>query len=465
MSAPRAANTKAGRLDAWEARLNAVNLVVPPRRVITPPFGPQEAEVVRALERFKALATSEGPFLPYVIVRNNGAPEGTGEGKSIPIKLDASPKQVIDLMERVQHSDTHAKGVLLMPFVGQRIMDDDRVYREVFAPLFGGIAYTAPCTERGNAVIEWAYGHPAKVMRGGGHYAAFNAENLEQQANVDLFGKTREPHALNRFFDYGLKIDRVFKGGDFIDDTARGGRHFLKNIFEAVLALGEHGKVYLEWGLTAIGSQMQAFAFQASEFSGTLSGIPTWMHTALRDFRKLVIESGEDVSDLDALKARYEQAVADPRVVAAGFDLVGKERREFDTLLWHFDTDELYTCEEKKALLALSTHSRTNMLALYHGVQPVEETVGGVVELLSGRKQDTFKAHMHGFCSSRGILGLGGVERMDHKLYALLPPGKKYYENEPLVLKGKFVLEVDETIPFGTMRVERIDSFKRVGRN
>ena len=110
--------TKASKLAQFRTRLRIRGFEVPSFSVVRSPFVSKTAQIEGAMEAFKRISNPEGPFLPYLMVRNNGRSEGTGEGKSLPVSLKSPIHDIMHVMQKVLESDSNARGVILQPFVG-----------------------------------------------------------------------------------------------------------------------------------------------------------------------------------------------------------------------------------------------------------------------------------------------------------------------------------------------------------
>ncbi len=400
------------------------------------------------------------------MVRNNGRPEGTGEGKSIPVALDDQLFTIADAIGVVQDSDPKSKGAILQPFVGQFLFDDKD--GKHYAPIFSGIAYTAKASERGNVVLEWVFGHPKAAVVGQGRYIAFNEQNWEQELGDDTF-----------FYKQSMKDSWALEDSDGLRGRSVGIRpiaggwqnkmttfinreEVFSKIPVSILNFGEHGAFYLEWAATCIKSKTRLFALQVAETEHRIAGIPTWLKDALDNMSGMIQDALFDTPvQIEALNA-YRKAVEDPQVIAAGFDVVGRGKLEFEKMVWMPNVRSLNRCHLRSAwtLAFNGKHTTAKLLTSY---DYDKESLAGIVEIVSSRKErQTFRGHMHGFCTTRGILGLGGIENMGHKLYASYPEKFAGTKHENLLIKGKFVLEVDEGMPFGTLRVERVDSVQKL---
>ena len=341
-------------------------------------------------------------------------------------------------------------------------------------PILGGIAYTAKSSERGNAIVEWVVGHPAKAVKGEGNYVAYNQETMHTESrgcnchNADrsVFSlmDRKERDGQRVIIEKGLPWDNRI---EVIEETRSNAmRAVFERLFTNVLRLDELGPFYLEWAITHIHGQTRIFALQASEFAGKLAGLPTWIETALRNFDNLLAETGSGSEDLECLKRHYGQAVEDPRAIVVGFDVAGKGRKEFHTMLWRLNIRDVSLVGkgfgEGPILLALDT-SATEMCIIANDGRRNGLDIGGIVELYSRRALGTFRAHMGGYCRVNSILGLGHFRGINHKLDAVFPGQYARYDGKSnLLIRGKFVLEVDESRPFGMLKVERVDKVEEL---
>ena len=63
-----------------------------------------------------------------------------------------------------------------------------------------------------------------------------------------------------------------------------------------------------------------------------------------------------------------------------------------------------------------------------------------------------------------GMLGLGGDVYLQSNLESHYPSTVNLNKlaTKNLLIRGKFILEVDQSVPFGVLRVERIDEVKEL---
>ena len=446
--------TKAGELLRLTPELAKAGFRRVPFGLIKPPFEPKLDDIRVMMQVMKAYSKPDGPFLPYVMFRNNGRPEGTGEGRSEPDCFGHGGRHYLWRLNDIQKSDANAKGVIMQPFVGQKLFELDEA-TSLCGPHLSGIAYTKAATERGNAIVEWVYGHPAGAVAGYGNYVAFDENSIGSESdNLKIYSKDKMIFALkdcNRGSnDRKVEIaqEKISEGiGHGINDVA-----LLGKVMEAVLRFGENGAYYLEWALTKIAGNASLFALQASEFSGKLAGLPTWMHTALQNFGVHDKERLNDDADLRRLKRLYEEAVGDPAVLAAGFDTVGTGKKTFSRLAWKPLDNELMYLPSEPFIIAYTMDISPQTVIKEVMERDLND---GFVELSRIAAHNPLRGHAAGYGLSHDVLGLGGVEDMSHKLEAIVPEGFQRYGNA--IIEGKFVLEVDSRIPFGTLRVERVD--------
>ncbi len=472
-SASAAKATKASKLRDYEARANKAGWIVPPFEVLSRNL--KEEDITRVFGKFKSICHSDGPLGNWVFIRNNGKPQGTGEGVSRIVRLDLSEKLVKVLANRVIKSDPQAEGVMFQPVVGQSF----HIYYW-FTPFVSGIAYTPECSERKNAIVEWVYGHPALAVEGGGRYVAFNKKTLKEEVEyIDLSMQDnikvvalREPEFFpgysfgNEFAS--LRTDKHARMG-FLEEMFReiveneGKRELFKKLFEAVLKIGEHGPLYLEWAATSIYGQVKLFALQISEFEGKLAGLPTLMAGKLLE---LVRDAQlPENTEFRNLKALYGKAVEDPHVFAVGFDVVGKHKKEFDTMIWmpngkQLKRGDIFLASTSLLVWDCGPVTTRDILSDQFGKGMM---VGGIVEWTAQAGDvHPFRGHFGEYCRRHSIPGLGNIQRMEDKLYALFPSGFKEGPKHWLLIKGKFVLEVDESIPFGTLKVLEVKDVRKL---
>lgn len=463
--------TKGGELIRLTGKLAQAGFTVPPTKIFAPPFDSKRQEIMGTIQSYKDNFELQGPYAYGLMVRNNGSPRGTGEGCSQLVCFEyCDSDSVIRLMDGIQRSDRNAQGVILQPAVGQLMGVPSNQY---YLPILSGIAYAASATERGNAIVEWVPGSPVYAVNGLGNYVAFNKETMEDEMGYTDFSKWKGPKKNSMGYS-DICLDYIFRdidsggfyggGGTYITHTIREldklGRSeqktILKKLFESVLALEE--PFYLEWAMTYIAGKIDLFALQIAEFGGKLAGLPTWLHDELHDMSRLLRSVNANSKALENLKALFSQALEDKQTIAAGFDVVGKGKQEFETVLWKPSLMDSKMSSSESTLLVLGNDILLRIFMAH--ISPSK--MGGIVEIDSARGGDTFRGHMRGFCEEHNLLGLGEVKNMDEKLLALLPEkyahfwGDMIKSKSRLLIKGKFVLDVDEGIPFGTLKVEQI---------
>ncbi|MDD5337533.1 MAG: hypothetical protein PHS02_03560 [Candidatus ainarchaeum sp.] len=463
-------NTKYGELCRFRRQLREAGFIIPPKALIRSGYDSELGRKMlqRKLGRLKTLSTPEGPFLPYLMLRNNGDPKGTGKGDSLLTPLDASLEAVINTIALVQHSDPEARGVILQSFVGQFMLKNERE-GTCFAPFLSGIAYTPEATERKNAIIEWVFGHPASAVRGAGNYLAFNDQNIEGElASTQFYGEDKQTSLLMDQRDSGGRIeisthfDEILWMNQAANIPIPKVKELMGKVAAGVMAFKQ--ALYLEWALTYIKDEPLLFALQVSEVINKLAGLPTRMHNVLHRLPDLMSQACVRTasSDMENFKKRYMQALENPQVIAAGFDIAGKDRQEFTKMVWLPDITDLKDAFGEEPFVLALDRRITVQKVLQHQVESCG--LRGIVEIdCIERTSSTFRGHVHGFCGTEDILGLSGVENMSHKLSPLLPKEYEAYKGlSELRITGKFVLKVDETVPFGTLTVKRIDGVKKL---
>ena len=452
--------TKGGELIRLAPALANAGFRRVPSTIISPPFDKEEIRVKTTV--LKAYTRKDGPFLPYLMLRNNGAPTGTGRGMSVPVHLDEKDTVISRRLHEIMESDKEAAGVLMQPFVGQMLFQENDGLK-IIAPLLSGIAYTQKATERGNAIMEWCYGHPKKAVKGAGKYIAFNPENMISEAEAQniveatrgiySLGDPRQGYSgqnLGLIFQEAEKWDRPYEDYDLME-----------KVMESIWKLGKTGAYYIEWAMTQADGAARLFALQVAEVDEKLAGVPTKAYEALKRFDFKLECTGVEAQDLEMLKKLYEQALLDPEVIAVSFDIVGKGKREFGNMVWTPDERQLRKMPDAPLVLAYG-----------EGVEPLKahliardrKQLTGLVELNKREVHiNTFRGHMHGDANFAKIFGMGSTVNMADKLDAFLPMEWRGGVNlSNTLIRGKFMLEVDETLPFGTLRIERIDSVERL---
>ncbi|MCX6771283.1 MAG: hypothetical protein NTX79_04465 [Candidatus Micrarchaeota archaeon] len=455
-------NTKGGKLLEWTPRLERLGIIVPPTKIAGSPFDIPMAQA--HLNAFGRIARGQGPYLPYAMLRDNGEPEGTGSGRSVPTHLDLQGDELQDALAMIAQSNPKANGVILQPFVGQPLFKDE-FYGMCYGPIISGVAYTQEATERKNAFVRLVYGHPSKAVEGEGVYVAFNQSNYKGEASKDYY-PIFESDPISVLVDKpywcetrNARIELVQKSNR--DNQLFGGYHhpkdeFFEEIFRNVIALGQYGPLYIEFALTCVNEKMSFMCLQICEFRDKLAGLPTEIQHSLEHFGKTKGKASVGGADEELLKELYNGAVHDKNVIAAGFDVAGKGNREFAEIIWR-PRNEYYKdmAFEKPPLVVYDTDDFGT-----RGAAGFEN--GGLVEWIRARGMHTFDVHRGGYCRVRNIIGMGSVERMPYKLQEISKL-RVDAAKVSLLIKGKAALEVDASIPFGTLRIERIDSVEPLG--
>ena len=468
--------TKGGELIRLKRELARAGFSVPPFRIIQPPFEAKHGEIEATRAHFRKMTSNKGPFPRGLMVRNNGSPCGTGKGYSGLLLLDEPLERIAEVANYSQESDKDAQGVILQLPVGQPM--GNRRYQH-FLPILSGIAYTTPSSARGNAEVQWVPGHAAGAVAGLGEYVAFNEERMRyEMRRVDLLG-WKEPSMRDNkspcisYLTYDCVRDKYNYGGgtwtistkmelDEMGPELRAA--LLERLFTGVLKIGKEGPLYLEWAMTCIGGKINLFALQVAEYAEKRAGLPTEVKRWTDDFRKnlafaLMSEKPDEDTPLEtALRCLYEKAAQDERVIFTGFDVVGIEKREFDTLVWMNDKEDVKKLKGKNVAIVYDGDNLTSRM-----IANMMPDVGGLVEERRGG-EDTFKGHIEGNFYDEDIIGIGSVEGMERKLFTLYP---EKFDNAIMartIMKGRFTMDVDAGIPFGTLRVDRLDSVERLER-
>ncbi len=466
--------TKGGELIRLKRELVRAGFSVPPFRIIQPPFESRHGEIEAAVAHFRKMTSNRGPFPPGIMIRNNGIPQGTRKGESYLHLLDAPQDEIAERAGWSQESDKTAQGVILQLPVGQAI-EGERARR--FVPLLSGIAYTKEASIRKNAEVQIVPGPPGLACAGFGEYVAFNERNMEyEMRKTDLSGWA-PPSAEDRRCP---KIDHIIYdktsgaygiGGGKLPITTMGElkalgrelqRAILERLFVGVLKIGREGPLYLEWAMTCIGGKISLFALQAAEYSGKRAGLPTEVKMWAENFGEVLKKGYVDLAytlDKGLLKERYEKAAQDERVLFAGFDVVGKDRREFDTVIWTDNMDDLAKVNGEKIAIV---YDGTNISS--RNIAWAMPKVGGLVEGYRSDSDNVFRGHMEGYCEHENVVGIGSVEDMSSKLLALYPDMLDGALMARMVMKGKFTMDVNGELPFGSFRVDRLDSVERLHR-
>ena len=466
--------TKGGELIRLKRELARAGFSVPPFRIVQPPFEAKHGEIEAADAHFRKMTSNSGPFPPGLMVRNNGSPQGTGKGQSRLLLLSEPAERIAEEAKYSQESDKNAQGVILQLPVGQPMGNRGDQH---FLPILSGIAYTAPASERGNAEVQWVPGHAAMAVAGMGEYVAFNEKSMEyEMKRVDLL-RWKEPKMEDSrmpcisYLNYDCVRDKYdYSGGTWarhtIHDLSELGhtkqQALLESLFMGVLKLGKEGPLYLEWAMTCIGGKINLFALQVAEYAEKRAGLRTEVKEWTGNFWKtlknaeLGFVSHENGPEERALQELYEKAAQDERVLFAGFDVVGIEKREFDTLVWTNDKEDVKRLKGKNVAIVYDGYNITSRM-----IANTMPSVGGLVEEQRGG-EDTFRGHIEGNFYDEDIIGIGAVEGMERKLLTLYP---EKFDNAIMArtkMIGKFTMDVNAGIPFGTLRVDRLDSVERL---
>ncbi|MFH0817518.1 MAG: hypothetical protein V1909_02680, partial [Candidatus Micrarchaeota archaeon] len=468
--------TKASELVRLGGGLKCASFSIPPFALL--PRDYKDEQITRTISTFDKLYSPKGPFQDFAILRNNGGPTGTGKGKSPMIQLWQSwlggrrlaytssdiPHIKVEI-ERVLRSDPEAQGVIFQSVVGQAF-PTGKTTMTYFTPLISGIAYTPNCTKRGNAIVEWVYGYPSRAVQGHGRYVAFNAETIKNEVGkMDL--SVKYPIAMANQGEPLIPVDYVIDGlKPLFEKAGDDGRRAFLDLFHSILELGKHGPLYLEWALTRINSKTRKFALQVAEFEGKLAGLPTDVFYGLRELKTSKMDQGripwnkstEEFRDLCGI------ATEDPDVVAFGFDLVGNQKKEFGEMLWlpQYETVSDNLPGILSSRLFIADGSQFNGGVIKDFVD--NRALSGVV--LWEEAHDTprtFRGHFAEDLREDMVPGFSVSRQMEDKLFSKFPVQFGQFKGETdLLVKGKFVIEVNEALPFGTLKVLEVNDVQRL---
>ncbi len=463
------APTKAGELARLYPNLRRAGFCRVPMELVEPPFS--MARYVKARDALQRKVREDGPFLPYLMMRNNGKPQGTGEGRSEPVFFGIDEQGAGWTFHAIMESDRNAVGVIMQPFVGQRLNVLEQVEDEkIFAPLMSGIAHTK--SARDNVVIMWNYGHPSQAVGGGGHYLAFNKATLEREldkirwrhtddtvngllADKDIYNKPRLE--MRPFFT-------ASKGKELSDGSLDA--PLLRKVMLAVLNLGKSGPLYVEWALTRIGNDVRLFALQIAEPIGLLPGTPTWMHNMLREYQGLAREAGipgscdiNESEDYRRLRKKYGEALEKPETIAVSFDAVGEGSREYDILIWKPSILKRMGLTEKPAIVAYHSSVDCNTPQVL-GIISRRKNRDALFEISRGDKNASLAGHASERMDMDGLLGMGRGAVMEHRLREMAGAAGLAWSDSGMRIFGKFSIKTSEKEPFAALEahsVERIE--------
>ena len=458
------------------------NISIIPTRIFEPPFGKHEKEIrhFADIPRLRALSERQSPFAPYIFIRDNGTAAGTGENESKVLSADAPTNKIIQTMEQIQDSSKGAQGVVLNPFAGQLLRDDGGI--KTYAPIFGWIAYTREATARGNAVLEWTLGHPkGAVGNGDVQYCAFSPASMRQELRAVSQYPTQKPFAL---LDKGsgatLELQEIANGA-FHSQNIKGTvwalpylvQDAFQGLFPAILRLGGE-PLYFEGATLFINGAWQHIVLQASHVKEKLAGLATGDFEFLKNKAHAVMNApsmaGEVSGDMRKPLAFYAAAMDNPQVIGAGFDVAGNGSKTFSTLYYCFGKlSILQDIFDPDAMVAYADHEwhiDTIMTNLGR-----EDFSFGAFFAVDGMKFEmSFRGHAHGYFSEKGLFGFCSThERRSDFLQesiwarhfsALLPAEFRHVNN--LKLKGRFRIEVDQSLPFAKVVVEEINGVERI---
>ena len=465
--------TKAGELGRLYPNLARAGFSRVPLEIIKPPFS--MAKYAKARDALQRKVREDGPFLPYIMMRNNGKPQGTGEGRSEPVFFDIDEQGAEWTFHAIMESDKNTVGVIMQPFVGQRLNVLERVEDEkIFAPLMSGIAHTE--SARDNMVIMWNYGHPSQAVGGGGHYLAFNKATLERE-----LGEIRWQLADAEV--NGLLVDKDIYNMPRLDIrpffTASKGKELsagssdaslLRKVMLAVLNLSKSGSLYVEWALTRIGSDVRLFALQIAEPIGLLPGLPTWMHNMLREYQGLATEARipgcdriDETEDYGRLKKMYGEALEKPETIAVSFDAVGEGSREYGILIWKPDILKQMGLTEKPAIVAYKSSIDCNTPQVL-GILSRRKNRDALFEISRGGENSSLRGHVSERMDMDGLLGMGRGTVIEHRLREIVEAAGLKWSGYGMRIFGKFSIKTSEKDPFAVLEahsVERVEDIYR----
>jgi|GEM_PF-3959273 len=471
--------TKGQMLLDYKARctLPKYNVSVVPTKIFLPPFGAHEKEIRHFADvpRLRALSGQKSPFAPYLFVRDNGCAQGTGENESMVVPAELSTSKIITAMEQVRDASKGAEGVVLNPFAGQLLWDEGA--RKEFAPIFGWIAYTQQATARGNAVLEWTLGHPKGAVKGGDvQYCAFNTASMRGELGALDHYSMPSPYVLvdegigaEREVCLKLTVPRLFYGHSH---PARFPDKAFRSLFPALLRLGGE-PLYFEGATLFINGLWQHILLQVATMKDKVAGLATkdmaWLSKKAGNIVNYPSVKGEVSGDIGMLMRLYAEALEDPRVMGAGFDVSGKGSREFSTLYYSpSNLRNLTGIMDANAMLAYSDQHHHAPLITAR-ITDGKFFFGGIWSFID-MHSNTFRGHTHGYFARKNILGFchadeknaksTATQTMNMRFDQMLP--KEFRGQGDLKITGRFRMEADETLPFAKVAVEEITGVERI---
>ncbi len=168
-------------------------------------------------------------------------------------------------------------------------------------------------------------------------------------------------------------------------------------------------------------------------------------------------------------------ATEDPAIAAFGFDLVGNKTMEFGEMLWpptfeHRSPGNPSVFTNTAQSSGLICPSRLLVVdGDQLGVEQIKhfmnrgELLGVVLWNETSDTNHTFRGHFGQNCSESSALGFSVSRQMKGKLFSKFPAQFEHLKNQgDLLIKGKFVLEVDEARPFGTLKVLEVSEVQKI---
>jgi hypothetical protein len=463
------------------------NVSVVPTKIFLPPFGQHEKEIrhFADISRLRELSGRQSPFAPYLFIRDNDTAMGTGENESKVLRAGESTSKIIETMEAVQDASKGAQGVVLNPFAGQLLWDEGN--RKEYAPIFGWIAYTREATARGNAVLEWTLGHPKGAVQPDDnaklktkvHYNAFCPATMRRELGALDHYSTPDPYVLvdevigaERAVGLKMTVPRIFDG---YTHPARFPDKAFSSLFPALLRLGGE-PLYFEGATLFLNRAWQHIILQVATMKEQVAGLATkdmaWLSKEAGNIVNYPSVKGEVSGDIKMLMRLYADALENPGVICAGFDVSGKGSREFSTL--HYSPEKLKDLNgitDPNAMLAYSDQHQ-HITGIISRIQEWKFFFGGIWSF-NDMHTNTFRGHTHGYFSRKNILGFCHAaekkanavsqQAMNMRFQQMLP--QEFRGNGNLKITGRFRMEADDTLPFAKVVVEEITGVARIKEN
>ena len=330
-------------------------------------------------------------------------------------------------------------------------------------------------------MLEWTLGHPkGAVGDGDTQYCAFNTASMRHELQAIVQSPSEGPYVLLDKADCRApELGRVANGiffpqnasGGYDDLPSRANEAF-RSLFPALLRLG--GKpLYFEGATAFVNNAWHHIILQVAEMKSKLPGLSTLDMAYLENEAVHILNypgvEGTVTGDKRMLGGLYANAIEDPNVICAGFDVAGKGNRDFSTLYYSpSKLSVLKGISDPNAMLAYNDQEH-HIPIITRGITEGDYFFGGIwsFNIMASK---TFRGHVRGYFERRGILGVciamdkkanNALEwAMNRHFRNLLPEEFRYSGN--LKLTGKFRMEVDETIPFAKVAVEEITGVERI---